>query len=110
MADLRGSMTPRAIPSSSGKLMEPMRPRRSGRRTMNAAASTLVLAIAGAAMTSTALAETIAITGVRLIDGAGGPAVANATIVIDNGRIIAVGPNVTLPKGTRRRNGAGRTI
>ena len=57
-------------------------------------------------------ADTIALTGARLIDGTGRPPLQQATIVIKNGRVEAVGaPNaVTIPSGATRIDVAGKTI
>jgi imidazolonepropionase-like amidohydrolase len=54
----------------------------------------------------------IALTGARLIDGTGQPAIADATVVIANGRIAAVGAadTVSIPTGTTRVDLAGKTI
>lgn len=45
-----------------------------------------------------------AFTGLTLIDGTGGPPVANATILVRDGRIVAAGParRVTIPAGAER--------
>jgi imidazolonepropionase-like amidohydrolase len=43
----------------------------------------------------------IAIRAGRLIDGLGGPPVANAVIIIEGERITAVGPGLTIPAGAR---------
>ena len=43
----------------------------------------------------------IAIRAGRLIDGRGGPPVANAVIIIEGERITAVGPGLTIPAGAR---------
>jgi imidazolonepropionase-like amidohydrolase len=51
------------------------------------------------------------ITGVRLIDGTGRPAVENATVVITNGRVEAVGgANLKGPAGATVVNLSGKTI
>ena len=42
-------------------------------------------------------APVIALTHLKLIDGTGAAPVENQTIVITNGRISAVGPNVAVP-------------
>ena len=54
----------------------------------------------------------IAYTGVRLIDGTDRPPIDNATIVVLNGRIAAVGPgfSVALPTGVQRVSLAGKTV
>lgn len=55
---------------------------------------------------------TVALTGARVIDGTGAAPIENATIVMANGRISAVGPSasVTIPAGATRVNMAGKTI
>ena len=54
----------------------------------------------------------IALVGGTLIDGNGGPPVANATVLVRDGRIVAVGPasNVTVPRNARVINAAGKFI
>jgi len=54
----------------------------------------------------------IAIEHATLIDGTGAPARANQTILIDHGRIAALGSDgsVTIPAGTREIDGSGKTI
>jgi imidazolonepropionase-like amidohydrolase len=54
----------------------------------------------------------IAIEHVTLIDGTGAPARANQTLLIDHGRIAALGTDgsVTLPAGTREIDGSGKTV
>ncbi len=53
---------------------------------------------------------TVALAGGRLIDGLGGDPIANATVVIENGRIAAAGRGVTVPKGVPVRDVSGMTI
>jgi imidazolonepropionase-like amidohydrolase len=55
---------------------------------------------------------TIALTGARVIDGTGAAPLAQATIVITNGRIAAVGAPaaVTIPAGATRIDMSGKTI
>ncbi len=48
--------------------------------------------------------------GVRIIDGTGRPAIEDATLVIRNGRIEAVGRRVKVPAGANRIDAKGRTI
>jgi len=54
----------------------------------------------------------IAITHVTIIDGTGAPARANQTLLIDHGRIAALGADgsVAIPAGTREIDGSGKTI
>ncbi len=52
----------------------------------------------------------VALTGARVINGTGSAPVEKATIVIANGRIESVGPNVKIPNGATRIDMAGKTI
>ncbi|MCC6536895.1 MAG: amidohydrolase family protein [Bryobacterales bacterium] len=54
-------------------------------------------------------AEPIAFTGARIIPITG-PEIASGTVVIDSGKIVAVGANVAVPAGARRIDAAGKTI
>jgi imidazolonepropionase-like amidohydrolase len=48
--------------------------------------------------------------GARIIDGTGKPPIENATLLIRNGRIEAVGKHVKVPAGTERIDATGKTI
>jgi len=48
--------------------------------------------------------------GARIIDGTGKPAVEKATLLIKDGRIVAVGRSVKLPAGARQIDVSGKTI
>jgi imidazolonepropionase-like amidohydrolase len=48
--------------------------------------------------------------GARIIDGTGRPAIENATLVIRDGRIEAVGAGVQVPAGAVRMDARGKTI
>ena len=66
-----------------------------------------------AALASSLNAQTsIAIVGARLIDGIGGPPVADSVVIVSNGRIRAVGPRaqVAIPSGSTRVDATGKTI
>ena len=53
----------------------------------------------------------LALTGATLIDGAGGPTVPGATVLVGNdGRIAATGATTVIPEGTRVMDVAGRTV
>src|SRR5260370_39606563 len=71
----------------------------------------LSVALARAA-SQPAFAEVIALKGARLIDGTGKPPLANAVLVVDGGRLAAVGAagKVAIPKGARVVDLSGRTI
>jgi imidazolonepropionase-like amidohydrolase len=76
-----------------------------------AAACGLLLSVIVAAPASQN-ASVKAFTGMRLIDGSDRPPIDNATIVVQNGRITAVGPaaQVTVPAGAERISLAGKTV
>jgi imidazolonepropionase-like amidohydrolase len=59
-----------------------------------------------------ALADTVALQHARVIDGNGGTPLDDATVLIENGRIAAVGPSrsVKLPTHTRTVDLSGKTI
>ena len=53
----------------------------------------------------------LALTGATLMDGAGGPTVPGATVLVgDDGRIAATGATTVIPEGARVMNVAGRTV
>lgn len=57
-------------------------------------------------------APVVAITGVRLVDGTGAPAADGSTVVLEDGRIRAVGPDgeVEIPDGAEVLDRAGHTL
>jgi imidazolonepropionase-like amidohydrolase len=61
------------------------------------------------ALAATAHAQTVAITGGKVYP-VSGPAIENATVLIVNGRIAAVGQNVQVPAGARRIDAAGKWV
>jgi imidazolonepropionase-like amidohydrolase len=66
--------------------------------------------LAAALLASTALADPVAITGVRLIDGTGADPIENAVILIEDGVITAAGADVDPPEGADIRDHAGATV
>ena len=66
------------------------------------------LAVAASGQTLT----TIALVGARVIDGTGAAPIANATVLVTNGRIDRVGPaaSISIPAGAARIDVAGKTI
>ena len=68
--------------------------------------------IATAAITAQSQQSTVALVGARVIDGTGAAPIANATILVSNGRITRVGPaaSVTVPADAARVDVAGKTI
>jgi imidazolonepropionase-like amidohydrolase len=59
---------------------------------------------------SPAAGQTVAVRAGRLIDGSGGAPVRNAVIVIERGRITAVGAGVAVPAGARVIDLSGMTV
>jgi imidazolonepropionase-like amidohydrolase len=55
---------------------------------------------------------TMAFVGANVIDGRGGPVIADATLLVTDGRVTAVGPraSIAIPKGTREVDVRGKTI
>jgi imidazolonepropionase-like amidohydrolase len=72
-----------------------------------AAAVLLAVSVSGQAPSST-----IALVGARVIDGTGAAPMANATVLVSNGRIERIGPSASLkiPAGATRIDVAGKTI
>lgn len=64
---------------------------------------------ASAALAGSAAAQTIAITG-GTVYPVSGPRISNATVLIENGKITAVGTTVTIPAGATRIDAAGRWV
>jgi imidazolonepropionase-like amidohydrolase len=63
---------------------------------------------AGASAAPSPVSDSFAITGVRVFDGS--QVIPTATVVVINGRIAAVAPNVTLPPGIPAIDGSGATL
>lgn len=59
---------------------------------------------------SPAAAETVALTGVRLIDGLGGRPIENATILVRDGEIVGAGKRLAIPSGIRALHYRGRSV
>src|SRR5262249_3699204 len=76
---------------------------------MNTKTRALILAILAPAFAAGANGP-LAVTGARIIDGTGKAAIENATIVVRNGRIEAIGRSVKVPAGAQRIDAAGKTI
>jgi len=54
--------------------------------------------------------QTIAVVGARVIDGTGRAPLENATVLISNGRIQEVGPNVRIPSAATRVEAQAKTV
>ncbi len=57
-----------------------------------------------------AIAQTIAITGGRVIIGDGTPPIENGTVVMTGGRIVAAGASVAVPAGAQRIDARGKWV
>src|SRR5688572_9832142 len=68
----------------------------------------VLLALSAAALN----AQVKAFTGARIYDGTGAPLVSNATILVEAGKVKAIGPaaRVQIPAGAQRIDVAGKTI
>ncbi|GAA0470607.1 amidohydrolase family protein [Parasphingorhabdus litoris] len=63
-----------------------------------------------ALMAAPAAAQTIAITGGKVVVGDGSPPMDDATVVLRNGRVVAAGINVNIPADARRIDAAGKWV
>jgi imidazolonepropionase-like amidohydrolase len=70
----------------------------------------LYAAAAMAALTSPSYAETIAITGGKLVVGDGSAPIDGGTVVIRDGSIVAAGVGVAIPAGARQINASGKWV
>src|SRR5579862_8964364 len=73
---------------------------------------TLCAAIVGLLCAPAAPAQIRAFTGATVIDGNGGPPIANATLLVEGRTIKAIGPasRVAVPSGAERINVSGKYI
>lgn len=81
-------------------------------RVIKLATTSAITAAALAAAPATIAAQTTAITGATIIDATGRPPLPNGVVLIDNGRITAVGPasQVTVPPAARRIDARGKYL
>lgn len=70
----------------------------------------LYAAAAMAALTSPSYAETIAITGGKLVVGDGSAPIDGGTVVIRDGSIVAAGVGVAIPAGARQIDASGKWV
>jgi imidazolonepropionase-like amidohydrolase len=70
----------------------------------------LYAAAAMAALTSPSYAETIAITGGKLVIGDGSAPIDGGTVVIRDGSIVAAGVGVAIPAGARQIDASGKWV
>ena len=55
-------------------------------------------------------AQTVAITGGKVVVGDGGGSIENGTVLLRNGRVVAAGSNVTIPANARRIDASGKWV
>jgi imidazolonepropionase-like amidohydrolase len=79
------------------------------KRVMLAGAAVFVLATAGAAQVSVGRAGTYVIRGATIVTGAGQP-IANGSVLIQDGKIAAVGASVTTPSGATEIDARGKFV
>jgi imidazolonepropionase-like amidohydrolase len=72
----------------------------------------LAILICVAAGAANLAAQVKAFTGARIFDGAGGTAIPKATLIVENGRVKAIGPmdRISVPAGAERIDVSGKTI
>ena len=71
-----------------------------------------ILAAGLLGFTASAMADVVALRHLRIIDGQSGTQIENATLVIEDGRIAALGPDasVSIPKGAREIDSTGKSV
>lgn len=70
----------------------------------------ILLASAFALVAVPAVAQTVAITGGKVVVGDGSGPIENGTVVISNGRVIAAGINIAIPANARRIDASGKWV
>ena len=70
----------------------------------------LLLSIALLAISSPAHAETIAITGGKVVIGDGSAPIEGGTVVIRDGNIVAAGSGIAVPAGARQVDASGKWV
>src|SRR5687768_7157030 len=71
---------------------------------------TLLLAGVAALASASASAQTVAITGGRVVVGDGSAPIEGGTVVIQNGRVVAAGAGVAIPAGAQVIQANGRWV
>ncbi|MEO7469366.1 MAG: amidohydrolase, partial [Sphingobium limneticum] len=69
-----------------------------------------VLAMLAMAISTSALAQSIAITGATLAIGDGSEPIRNGTVVITAGKVVAAGAGVAVPAGTKTIDAGGKWV
>ena len=63
-----------------------------------------------ALVSAPAFAQTVAITGGKLVIGDGSAPIEGGTVIVSNGRIVAAGSNVAIPAGAQRIDATGKWV
>lgn len=70
----------------------------------------LLLAALLCGIASPALAQTVAITGGKVVIGDGSDPIEGGTVLVQDGKVIAVGKNIAIPAGVRRVDASGKWV
>ena len=70
----------------------------------------LSAALGALAAAAPAMAQDIAITNARLVIGDGGEPIANGTVLVQGGKVVAAGPAVAVPAGVRTIDAGGQWV
>ncbi|MFM5924240.1 MAG: amidohydrolase family protein [Novosphingobium sp.] len=77
---------------------------------MSARKMTAALGALLACTAAPALAQTVAITGGKVVIGDGSEPIEGGTVLVQNGKVIAAGRNVTVPAGVRTVDASGKWV
>ena len=83
---------------------------RNAKRAPARTRATLILTALFAFITAPAIAQTIAITGGKVVIGDGSAPIDGGTVVVANGRVIAAGSAVAIPAGAQRIDATGKWV
>ncbi len=81
-----------------------------GRRICRGVASLAALALLNAVVAAVAQAESVAIVGAKVYTLGSAGTVENGTVLIDDGRIVAAGSDVSVPEDARRIDATGKVV
>ena len=77
---------------------------------MSARRMTAALAALLACTTAPALAQTVAITGGKVVIGDGSDPIEGGTVLVQNGKVVAAGRNVAVPAGVPKVDASGKWV
>ncbi len=70
----------------------------------------IIVAVAASFASTPVVAQTVVITGGKVVIGDGGDPIENGTVLIRGGRVVAAGANVTVPANARRIDASGKWV